>query len=158
MPPTRSRSRRANVTVTQSTFLPSVLAKLRDLKKLEVHIGSQGDEDMAMVAGVLEHGSQKMQIPARSFIGSGKKKSAAAISKLVRAGVNDIANDQTTARALLAEIGELGKERTLKNFDKIRSPALSPIYAKRKGSKKILIMEKKLRDSISYVVVTKGGG
>ncbi|NQX68482.1 hypothetical protein HQN90_20360 [Paenibacillus alba] len=157
MPPRRSRGRRANVEVTESTLLPAIIAKLRKLAKQEVHIGAQGDEELAMIAGVLEHGSQKMKIPARSFIGTGKKKSTTPISKLVRQGVNDIAYDRISVNAFLKEIGELGKERTLKNFDKIRKPPLSPIYAKRKGSKKIMVLEKALRDSITFIVVNKGG-
>ncbi|MEW9702830.1 hypothetical protein [Paenibacillus sp. SI8] len=156
MPPKRTRSRRANVEVTETTFLPSILKKIKGLTKQEVHIGVEGDEELAMIAGILEHGSKKMNIPARSFIGSGKKKSAAAISKLVRKGITELVHDQGDARRLLIDIGTTGKDRTLKNFDKIKSPPLSPIYARRKGSNKILVMEEHLRKAITFVVVRKG--
>jgi phage gpG-like protein len=60
------------------------------------------------------------------------------------------------AHELIKNLGEVAKEKTLKNFDKIRGPALSPIYAKRKHGNKILQDEEKLRDSIKYIVVPKG--
>lgn len=153
----RTRARRANVEVTESTFLPAIIQKLRGLTKKEVHIGAQGDAELAMIAGIHEYGSLKAKIPARSFIGTGKKKSQAAISKQARAGVNNIVQNSETATGLLEKIGAIGKEKTLKNFDRIRTPPLSPRYAwRKKGQKnKILVQEKALRDSITFIIVDK---
>lgn len=153
----RTSYRRANVQVTESDFLPVMVERLKKLAEKEVHIGMQGDAELAMIAGVHEYGSTKMKIPARSFIGTGKRKAQAAIGKLVRAGVKDIATGSKRPDALYEEIGNVGQEKVLKNFDKIRQPGLSILYARRKTSRKILVQEKKLRDSITFIVVPRGG-
>lgn len=134
-----------------------LITRLVPLTRKEIHIGMQGDEELALVAGVHEYGSAKMNIPARSFIGAGKKKAQAAIGKLVRAGVTEIALDRKNTQSLQTEIGELGLERMKKNFDRIKQPALSPIYARRKASNKLLIADEDLRDALTYTIVLKGG-
>lgn len=155
----KTRSKRANVEITETTYLPDILKKLEKLTEIEVHIGASGDEELAMIAGIHEHGSLKARIPARSFIGTGKKKSQRAISQLAKAGVNDIVQKNETARGLLNKIGSTGQEKTLKNFDKIRTPPLSPRYARRKRGRKnkILVQEQKLRDSITFTIVPRKG-
>lgn len=158
MPKKKRRSyRRANIEVTEDTYLPGIIKALQGLVKQEVHIGVQGDEEIAMIAGIHEYGSLKAGIPARSFIGSGKKKAQAPITKVVKAGVVELVTGNLDADDLLRKIGEVGTERVLKNFDKLRSPALSPIYARRKGNKKILQDEENLRDAITSVIVPKRG-
>jgi len=151
--PKRTRTRRANVEVDETTYLPGILAKLKELTKHEVHIGVQGDAELAMIAGIHEYGSIKAGIPARSFIGTGRRKSATAISKLVKAGVKNIVMGNERTEALLQMIGQTGKARVLKHFDRIRTPPLAPIYARHKGSNKILVEERKLRDAMTFVVV-----
>ncbi|MDR9857868.1 MULTISPECIES: hypothetical protein [unclassified Paenibacillus] len=154
---TRRRARRANVEVTELTYLPDILKKLEELTKYEVHIGASGDAETAMIAAIHEFGSAKAGIPARSPIGGGKRKAQAAISKLVKAGVNEIVLKNETARGLLEKVGQTGLQKMIQNFDKIRQPPLNPIYARRKGSNKILVaQEKKLRDSLKFIVVRKG--
>ncbi|MCJ8015231.1 hypothetical protein MUG84_26540 [Paenibacillus sp. KQZ6P-2] len=153
---TRRRTKRANVEVTETTYLPGILKKLEELTKYEVHIGASGDTETAKIAAIHEFGSVKAGIPARSPIGGGKRKAQAAISKLVKAGVNEIVLKNETAQGLLEKVGQTGLKKTLQNFDKIRQPPLNPIYAKRKGNNKILVaQEKKLRDSLKFVVVRK---
>jgi len=153
---TRRRTKRANVTVTEVTYLPDILKKLEELTKNEVHIGASGDAETAMIAAIHEFGSAKAGIPARPFIGGGKRKAQAAISKLVKAGVNEIVLKNETAHGLLDKVGQTGLQKMLQNFDRIRQPPLTPIYARRKGNKKILVgQEKKLRDSLKFVVVPK---
>lgn len=155
----RQRSRRANVEITEQSFIPAIRAAIKELTKNEVQIGMQGDAELAMIAGVHEYGSVKMKIPARSFIGSGLKKSKAKITKLVRAKITDIVHGRGNIRGFLTEIGELGKEITIQNFDRIHKPGLSPIYAKYKkqasGKKKLLQRDEDLRDSITFVKVRK---
>ncbi|WP_411503476.1 hypothetical protein [Brevibacillus centrosporus] len=154
----RTRARRANVTVSEISRIPEIRAKLEELAEKEVHIGMQGDAELAMIAGVHEYGSVKMKIPARSFIGVGKKRATAPLKKRVKAGVQAIAESVETVGDLLRDIGEIGLERTLKRFDSIRQPPLSPTYkALKPGSKKILLRDKDLRDSLTYKVVQKGG-
>ncbi|PAD73674.1 hypothetical protein [Paenibacillus campinasensis] len=159
MPKKRRRSyRRANIEVTEDTYLPGIIETLQDLVTREVHIGAQGDEELAMIAGIHEYGSIKAGIPARSFIGSGKKKAQTPIARVVKEGVVELVTGNLDADDLLRKIGDVGKERVLKNFDKLRTPPLSPIYAKRKGNKKILRDEEQLRESITAVIVPKRGG
>lgn len=153
----KTRSKRANVTVTKSDYLPDILKKLRKLTGIEVRIGATGDAETAEIAAVHEFGSLKKGIPARSFVRLGRKKAQTAIGKLARAGVTEIVLKNETAEGLLKGIGQLAKDRMLQNFDKIRTPSLSPIYAKRKGSKKLLVQEKQLRDSITFVIVPRKG-
>lgn len=153
----RTRAKRANVEVTETTYLPDIIKKLEELTQTEAHIGAQGDEKLAMIAGIHEYGSLKARIPARSFIGSGRKKSQRAISQLAKQGVNAIVQGNETARGLLTKIGTTGQEKTLKNFDKIRTPPLSPRYVLRKKGRrsKILVQEQKLRDAITYTIVKR---
>lgn len=155
----RQRTRRANVEIDERSLIPLVRAAIKDLTKNEVHIGMQGDAELAMIAGVHEYGSAKMKIPARSFIGTGLKKSRAKISKLVRGKITDVVHGRINTQTFLSEIGELGKEITVQNFDRIRKPKLSPIYARYKkkegGGKKLLQREADLRESITFVKVRK---
>lgn len=155
---TKRRSKRANVTVTETTYLPSIIKKLNKLAAQEVLIGATGDAETAMIAAIHEFGSKKAGIPARSFVGTGKQKAQAAIGKLARAGVNSIILKSETGPGLLNKIGEIGRERMLKNFDKIKTPPLTARYAKRKGNNKILRQEEQLRGSISFVVVPSKRG
>lgn len=93
-----------------------LIDRFMPLASKEVHIGMQGDEELALIAGVHEHGSAKMNIPARSFVGTGKKKGQVPIGKLVRKSLTDIALGKKRADALLQEIGSwvwTGCKRTL---------------------------------------------
>ncbi|AYB36802.1 hypothetical protein [Brevibacillus laterosporus] len=156
----KTRSKRANVEITKTTYLPDILKKLHELTKNEVHIGAEGNAELAMIAGIHEYGSLKAKIPARSFIGSGRKKSQRVISQLAKQGVNAIVQKNETARGLLNKIGAAGQDKTLKNFDKIRTPSLSPRYSLRKKGRKnkILVQEQRLRDAITYTIVSRKGG
>lgn len=157
MASTRARARRVGVQVTGEDNLRLLADRLRPLTTKKVRIGMQGDAELAMIAGVHEYGSIKMKIPARSFIGTGKKKGQAPIGKLVRAGVTEIAYGRKRVEELFAEIGETGLDRMKKNFERIKQPPLSSIYASRKsGSRKLLHREDELRDSLTYDIVPKG--
>lgn len=159
MPKKKRRSyRRANIEVTEETYLPGIIDALQELVTKEVHIGAQGDEELAMIAGIHEYGSLKAGIPARSFIGAGKKKAQTPISRVVKEGVVELVTGNLETDDLLRKIGDVGKDRVLKNFDKMRTPPLSPLYARRKGNKKILRDEEQLRESITAMVVKKKGG
>lgn len=151
----RQRVRRANVEIDDNTQIPEMLRRLQGLLEQEVYIGMEGGGELALVAAVHEFGSAKMNIPARSYIGTGKKKAQAAIGKLVRAGVTEIALGNEQPAALLQRIGEVGLEKTLKNFDRIKQPPLSPIYASHKTGKKLLVSDRDLRNSIVFKVVPK---
>lgn len=152
-----SRARRVGVQVTGEDNLQQLAARLRPLVEKKVRIGMQGDAELAMIAGVHEYGSIKMKIPARSFIGTGKKKGQAPIGKLVRAGVTEIAHGRKSIDALFAEIGETGLDRMIKNFNRIKQPALSARYAAHKtGPRKLLQRDEDLRDSLTFDVVPKG--
>ncbi|UVI28172.1 hypothetical protein [Paenibacillus spongiae] len=152
----RTRNRKANVEVTQDMDPMDLINRLLPLKQKEVLIGMQGDKDLATIAGVHEYGSVKLKIPARSFIGSGKKKAQVAIGKLVRKAVTEIALGQRAGPSLFEKIGELGLDRMKKNFDRIKQPGLSPVYARRKASKKLLIADQELRNALSFTIVSKG--
>ncbi len=129
--------------------------RMQLLARQEVHVGMQGDAELAMIAGVHEYGSIKMGIPARSFIRSGRNKSRAPIGKLVRAGVTDIGFGRRKAAALLDAIGRTGLDRTAKNFDRIRQPPLTARYKATRGGRKLLQREQDLRDSLTYVITKK---
>ncbi len=152
---TRKRTRRANVTITENSNLPEIAEKLKKLTKREVHIGSDAGTDIAMIAGIHEYGSAKGKIPARSFIGAGKKKSSASVSKVAKAGIQEVVEGKEPD-ALLQELGTIALEKTLKNFDKMKIPALDPKYAERKGSKKILQDHLKLRESLKFEIKSRG--
>ncbi|TQR29396.1 hypothetical protein [Brevibacillus brevis] len=154
----RQRSTRANVTIDENSNIPEITRALERLAAKETHVGMQGDAELAMIAGVHEYGSAKMKIPARSFIGVGKKRSTAPIKKLVKAKIQGVADGSVPPEDLLREIGEIGLERTLKRFDSIRQPPLSPAYKAVKTGRKILLRDKDLRDSLTFKIVQKDGG
>ncbi|AIQ61854.1 hypothetical protein PSTEL_00635 [Paenibacillus stellifer] len=152
----RSRARRAGVQVTGEDILSELVARLRPLTHKKVRIGMQGDAELAMIAGVHEYGSVKMNIPARSFIGSGKKKGQTPIGKLVRGSVGEIARGRKQVDELMQEIGETGLDRMVKNFDRIRQPPLSARYAQvKRGPNKLLQRDEDLRDSLTFDVVPR---
>lgn len=70
----RARARRVGVQISGEDNLRELAERLQPLVKKKVRIGMQGDAELAMIAGVHEYGSIKMNIPARSFIGTGKRK------------------------------------------------------------------------------------
>ncbi|ULO08931.1 hypothetical protein H1230_09235 [Paenibacillus sp. 19GGS1-52] len=157
MASSRARARRAGVQVTGEDNLQQLAARLRPLTEKKIRIGMQGDAELAMIASVHEYGSMKMNIPARSFIGTGKKKGQAPIGKLVRVGVTEIAHGRKSIDALFAEIGAVGLDRMVKNFNRIKQPALSARYAAHKtGPRKLLQRDEDLRDSLTFDVVPKG--
>lgn len=153
----RSRARRVGVQITGEDNLQRLAEQLRPLAGKKVRIGMQGDAELAMIAGVHEYGSVKMNIPARSFIGTGKKKGQTAIGKLVRAGVTEIAHGRKSIDSLFTEIGEVGLDRMVKNFNRIKQPALSARYAAHKtGPRKLLQRDEDLWDSLTFDVVPRG--
>lgn len=153
----RSRARRVGVQITGEDNLRRLAEQLRPLIEKKVRIGMQGDTELAMIAGVHEYGSVKMNIPARSFIGTGKKKGQTAIGKLVRAGVTEIAHGRKSVDSLFTEIGEVGLDRMVKNFNRIKQPALSARYAAHKtGPRKLLQRDEDLRDSLTFDIVPRG--
>ncbi|WP_342547662.1 hypothetical protein NST69_27610 [Paenibacillus sp. FSL P2-0089] len=153
----RARARRVGVQISGEDNLRELAERLQPLVKKKVRIGMQGDAELAMIAGVHEYGSIKMNIPARSFIGTGKKKGQTPIGKLVRAGVTEIAHGRKSVESLFTEIGETGLDRMKKNFERIKQPPLSARYAVRKtGPRKLLQREEELHDSLTYDVVPKG--
>lgn len=151
----KTRSRGAGVKVTGADNLQKLAQRLRPLTQQKVRIGMQGDEELAMIAGVHEYGSVKMNIPARSFILTGRKKGQVPIGKLVRAGVAEIARGKHRIDSLLQEVGETGLDRMIKNFDLIRQPPLSARYARTKTGKRLLQREQDLRNSLTYDVVPR---
>lgn len=151
----RTRSRKANVTITENDFLPVLLDRLMPLTRSNVNIGMQGGAELAMIAGVHEFGSVKMKIPARSPIRLGKKRATAAISKVARAGVNQVAHGEATAEGVFEQIGLIGEDKVKKSFNRITEPALSINYLNNKEGNKILIDDAELRDSVTHVVVPK---
>jgi phage gpG-like protein len=128
---------------------------MKELTTKEVHIGMAGDDELAMIAGILEYGSMKAGIPSRPFVRLGKKRAQAAITKLVKAGLQEIVLGSKRPRALQDDIGSLGLSKMEQSFDKMRKPALSPVYARRKGNKKLLVNEHKLRDSLTFLIVPR---
>ena len=156
----RRRTQRAGVTVTESTFLPAILKSMQEISKYEVHVGAaadqSGSQEIAMIAGVHEFGSVKRGIPARSFIRTGKNKARAAAGKVARAGVNAVVQKNESVHELFTKLGEIALQRTLKNFDAIRTPPISARYSKRRKNGKLLVQEQKLRDSLSYRITQRG--
>lgn len=151
------RARRVGVQVSGEDNMRELAERLRLLVEKKVRIGMQGDSELAMIAGVHEYGSVKMNIPARSFIGTGKKKGQTPIGKLVRVGVTEIAQGRKSVDSLFTEIGEVGLDRMKKNFERIKQPPLSARYAAHKtGPRKLLQREEELHDSLTYDVVPKG--
>jgi len=150
-----TRMRRRNVTVTETSMIPEMRRRLEALAKTEVHIGMQGDAELAMIAGVLEFGSAKNNVPSRPFVRIGKRRATAGINKLVKAGLEEIATGNMEAEKLHQEIGVLGLAKMEQAFDRMKQPALSAVYAAQKGSKKLLIDERTLREALTFKKVRR---
>ncbi|ASS66380.1 MULTISPECIES: hypothetical protein [unclassified Paenibacillus] len=151
-----ARSSRVKVSMSGTDDINKLRLRLWGLTKKEVHVGMQGDAELAMIAAVHEYGSAKMGIPARSFIRSGRMKSRIPVGKIVRAGVTEIAFGRKRAGVLLEEAGRTGLDRTIKNFERIKQPPLSARYkAERGGGRKLLQRDKDLRESLTYVIKKK---
>ncbi|MHA6481066.1 hypothetical protein ACX1C1_03980 [Paenibacillus sp. strain BS8-2] len=151
----RKSYRRAGVEVIDGMNLDAVASRLRMLAEQQVNVGMQGDAELAMIAGVHEYGSAKMKIPARSFIGTGLKKSRATVSKLVRSDIQQVAIGRKTVASFLDEIGQTGLQKTEQNFLRIKKPALSPEYKRTKTGRKLLLREDDLHKSLTYKVVVR---
>lgn len=151
----RTRTRRGTVTVTEESLVPAMRQRLAELGEHEIHIGMAGDADLAMIAAVLEFGSAKNNLPSRPFVRLGKRRAQALISKLVKAGLQEIATGSLQPDKLQQDIGELGLSKMEQVFDKMKKPALSPIYARRKGTKKLLISDRQLRNALTFKIVRK---
>ncbi|MNC30371.1 hypothetical protein D3C75_786530 [compost metagenome] len=129
---------------------------MRALTEKRVAVGIQGDEELAVIAIVHEFGSAAKGIPERSFIRTGKIKSRATINKIVKAGVTEIAYGRKQPRQLYQEIGVAGLEKTIANFERIKQPPLSPIYASHKQGRKLLQAdEMRLRDALNWSVIDR---
>lgn len=151
-----ARSSRVKVNISGTDDINKLRLRLGSLTAKEVHVGMQGDAELAMIAGVHEYGSAKMDIPARSFIRTGRMKSRIPVGKIVRAGVTEIAFGRKRAGSLLEEVGQTGLDRTIKTFERIKQPPLSARYrAERGGGRKLLQREKELRESLTYVIKEK---
>lgn len=149
-------ARATNVRLSRRDRNPQFLAQLRRLAQQEIFIGMQGDAELAMIAGVHEYGSVKEKIPARSFIGVGKKRARSAVTKRIKAGLKAIADGTETTQQLQQDIGEIGKQKILERIAKMKKPKLTAKYAKSKGNKKLLIDEDRLKESITHKVGAKG--
>jgi phage gpG-like protein len=149
-------ARATNIRITRQDRTPQFLEQLQRLARQEVFIGMQGDAELAMIAGVHEYGSVKEKIPARSFIGVGKKRARSAITKRIKAGLKAIADGTETTQRLQHDIGEIGKQKILERIAKMKKPKLTARYAKEKGNKKLLIDEDRLKESIMYKVGVRG--
>jgi hypothetical protein len=151
----RTRTRRGNVTVTETSMLPAMRQRLAALAQHEIRIGMEGDAEHAMIAAILEFGAPSVGIPSRPFVRNGAKRARAAITKMVKSGLQEIAVGSMRAETLQQDIGDLGLQRMEKAFDSMRKPPLTAIYAKRKGSKKLLVDERKLRESLTVKVIRR---
>lgn len=147
---------RTNIRMDRQDRTPQFLAHLHRLASQEVFIGMTGDAELAMIAAVHEFGSEKMKIPARSFIGIGKKRARSLITKRIKAGLKAIADGHESTAQLQHDIGMIGKQKILERIAKIKKPRLTPIYAKKKGNKTILVRDDDLKDSIVFKVGPKG--
>ncbi|WP_211750355.1 hypothetical protein [Paenibacillus sp. Marseille-Q4541] len=152
----RSRASKANVQITGLEDLNELERRLKPLTEKVVRVGMQGDAELAMIAGVHEYGSEKMNIPARPFISTGKKKSRSAINKEVKSGVTKIAFGRMRAEMLFRNIGKIGFVKTYKNFQRIKQPLLSAQYVKDKEGNKLLQRDQDLLESLTWDIVAKG--
>lgn len=136
-------------------MLPEMRRRLEELAKTETLIGMEGNAELAMIAGVMEFGSAKNNVPSRPFVRIGKRRATSGINKLVKAGLVEIATGNMESDKLHQDIGELGLAKMEQAFDKMKQPALSAVYAAQKGSKKLLIDERKLREALTFKKVRR---
>ncbi|MBY9077274.1 hypothetical protein KIH86_03635 [Paenibacillus sp. HN-1] len=150
------RATSARVQVSGEDNLQVLAARMRALTEKRVAIGIRGDDELAVIAIVHEFGSAPKGIPERSFIRTGKIKSRATINKIVKAGVIEIAYGRKHPNQLYQEIGVAGLEKTAANFERIKQPPLSPIYASHKQGRKLLQAEEmRLKESLSWSIINR---
>lgn len=152
----KTRMKRASVEIEETSYIPGIMAQIQELLQNEVLIGmSAEDEETAIAGAVNEFGSAKMGIPARSFIRASRNKINIAVTKIAKERLKKLGSASLNVPQMFREIGEAGQEKMLAGFDKVNGPALTPIYAKRKGNSKLLVDTDKLRNSITFEVTTR---
>lgn len=152
----RRRATGVRVQVTGEENLRELAERMKAITEKRVVVGIQGNEELTVIGIVHEFGSAPKHIPERSFIRTGKIKSRPIINKLVKAGVTEIAFGRKTPQELYQEIGEAGLEKTKANFERIKQPPLSAIYASHKQGRKLLQAEEmRLKEALSWSVIAR---
>ena len=132
--------------------LLNTLAKL-EKSKVEIGIFSKAGGEILLIANVHEFGSNKRNIPERSFIRAGFDKYKKDFESRAKDLVERAIFGEISADEALNLIGEYAVSKIKLYLTEMKSPKLKQITIDRKGSSALLIDTGRLRDSITYRVV-----
>jgi hypothetical protein len=122
--------------------------------------GSAHDEvsdmgQMAMIAGVHEYGSEKHNIPERSFMRTAVDENVDKLNELKRRLFGKLLDGAVSGEQALGLLGEFLVGRIRRKITEITSPPLAPATVARKRSSKPLIDSGQMRASVQYKVVMR---
>ena len=137
--------------------------QLGELEKLQVRVGYQhgaetgedGGADLADVAMWNELGTAHM--PARPFLRQSVDGNASRISAACKAQLQAVASGKATAEGALAALGAMQKGLVQHTIQGGGFKPNAPATVKRKGSDRPLIDTGRMRQSVTFAIVPKGG-
>ena len=119
---------------------------------IEVGILSSAGGDIVLIANVHEFGSNKNNIPERSFLRAGFDKYQRDIADLCDKMIAKAVMQEISVDTALNTIGAFAVSKIQEFLTDMKRPPLKPITIERKGSSALLIDTGKLRSSISFRV------
>lgn len=117
---------------------------------IEAGILSNAGGEILLIANVHEFGSNKMNIPERSFLRAGFDKYNRDIADLCDRLISRVINQEMSLDNALNAIGQFAVSKIQEYLTDLDSPPLKQATIDRKGSSKVLIDTGRLRDSITY--------
>ena len=159
--------------------IPKLIKVLRDLERMHVEVGIFGENDsqILIIAGVHEFGAkiqvtpkmrnflhsigihlrketEAINIPERSFIRAGFDENVSKIQQQAEILIDDVLSLKIGAKAFYEALGGAVVSMFQDYLTEISSPPLSSVTIERKGSSNPLIDTGRLRQAITYRVVS----
>lgn len=138
--------------VTDRSDVDKLLKTLKELesKVIEVGIFSKSGGDMLIIANVHEFGSNKNNIPERSFLRAGFDKHHKEIGDMCDRMIIRVVEGNMSVDSALNAIGAFAVSKIQEFLTEMKTPKLKQATIDAKGSSSLLIDTGRLRQSISY--------
>lgn len=167
------------MSVKDKNNIPKLLKALHDLERMRVEIGIFGEDDsqILIIAGVHEFGAkiqvtpkmrsflhhigihlrketETINIPERSFLRTGFDENVNKIQQQAELLLDGVLDLKIDAKAFYEALGAVCVSMFQDYLTEISSPPLSSVTIERKGSSNPLIDTGRLRQAITYRVVS----
>lgn len=140
------------IKVTDKDNTDKLLKTLKEIESsvIEVGIFSKAGGDIVLIANVHEFGSNKNNIPERSFLRAGFDKYNKDIADLCDKMITRAVMQEISVDTALNTIGAFAVSKIQEFLTDMKRPPLKPLTIQRKGSSALLIDTGRLRQSITY--------